>query len=82
MQCEPATSIINIIGGTTKIAALCSISVTQAQRWKYPRAKGGTDGFIPRKYHQTIAAAAAEKGVALAPAAFIDPTALPPKVAA
>ena len=80
MKCEPASRIVALLGGTAIVSNICSISVTQVQRWQYPSAKGGTDGYIPRKYHERLTLAAADRGIALPSAAFVDPLAVPAPV--
>lgn len=73
--CEPAATIIRALGGTGAIADKTGISQTQVGRWRVPSGKGGTDGHIPRKYHDQLRELAKEAGtVADIPvAAFFDP---------
>lgn len=77
MKCEPASQIVALLGGTAIVSSICNISATQVQRWQYPAAKGGTGGFIPRKYHERLTSAAADRGIALPASAFVDPLAVP-----
>ena len=69
---KPAASIIQILGGLNPVSEAAGVSVTSVQRWRLPREKGGTDGFVPRKYHSKLILAAAEKGITLPLAAFVD----------
>lgn len=75
---EPAASIIQLLGGLSAVAGAVSTTTTTVQRWRLPKEKGGTGGYIPRWWHDKIIAAAEAKGVALPAAAFFDITALAP----
>lgn len=72
MQCEPAAQIISKLGGLTAVAKAADVTPTSVQRWRLPSEKGGTGGFIPRKYHGALVTLAAAKGVTLPLHAFID----------
>jgi hypothetical protein len=74
---EPAASIIRLLGGLSAVADALSTTTTTVQRWRRPREKGGTDGYIPRWWHGKIIATAEAKGIQLPPTAFIDAAALP-----
>ncbi len=41
-------------------------------RWQYPRKLGGTNGYIPYKFHQFVWDAARECGVELKPEDFLN----------
>lgn len=71
--CEPATTIILGLGGSGAVSAKTDVTPTTVLRWRIRNEKGGTGGFIPRKYHDQIRELAAEKGVSLPVAAFFDP---------
>lgn len=73
---EPAASIIQLLGGLSAAAGALSSNTTTVQRWRLPKEKGGTGGYIPRWWHDKILAAAEAKGVSLPAAAFFDITAL------
>lgn len=73
MFCEPAASIIEVVGGASALARHLDTSPSSPLRWRLPRDKGGTDGIIPAKYHDRTIALAAERGVALPRGAFADP---------
>lgn len=73
---EPAASIIRLLGGLSAVASAVSTTTATVQRWRRPLSKGGTDGFIPRRWHGKIIEAAQAKGITLHPSAFIDPAAL------
>lgn len=78
MHCEPASSLIFALGGLTAISRATGVSIVTVQRWRFPSEKGGTGGFIPRKYHRQIIELAAQRGIELPQAAFIDATMIPP----
>lgn len=73
MFTEPAASIIEIVGGASALARHLGTSPSSPLRWRLPREKGGTDGFIPAKYHDRIIALAAAQELELPRAAFVDP---------
>lgn len=62
-HCEPAASLIKKLGGLTAVAQITGKSVTQVQRWRLPKEKGGTGGAVPRWHAQKIFAAASERGI-------------------
>jgi hypothetical protein len=70
--CEPATTIILGLGGSAAVSATTGVTPTTVLRWRIRSEKGGTGGFIPRKYHDQIRRMAAEKGATLPVAAFFD----------
>ncbi len=65
MQCEPATSLINRLGGLTKVSGVCDVNVSTVQRWRMPRDKGGTGGFIPHWHARRLLDHAAKEGIAV-----------------
>lgn len=73
MRCDPASKIVAALGGLKSVAEAAGVTPTQVQRWRMPSEKGGTGGYIPRKYHDKLTELAAAKGVDLTPAAFVDP---------
>lgn len=84
-NCEPATTIIRILGGTGPVSDHIGITQTQVGRWRVLTEKGGTDGYIPRKYHDQLREMAKQKDVDIPVAAFFDAevaTATFPRVAA
>lgn len=76
-QREPAASIISRLGGISEVAAICQVSQTQVQRWRWTESNGGTGGFIPRKHHERLIEAAKRLGIVLVPGAFVDPALVP-----
>lgn len=77
MQCEPAASLINRLGGLTKVAEVCDVNISTVQRWRMPREKGGTGGFIPHWYVHRLLEAASERGLPLNPVDFMPASPVP-----
>lgn len=77
MHCEPAAKIILLLGGLSAVAEAANTTATTVQRWRLPAQKGGTGGYVPRKYHDALIKFAKAKGIALPPVAFLDATAVP-----
>ena len=73
---EPAATIIKLLGGLSAVAEGTATTTTTVQRWRSTRTDGGTDGYIPRKWHGKLIAMAEAQGVKLHPTAFIDPAAI------
>lgn len=69
----PAPLIIAKLGGAQRVADLLGLNVSQVHRWKYPRERGGTGGFVPTRHQQELLDIAAALGVDLAPAEFFLP---------
>lgn len=76
VHCEPAATIIIDLGGLTEVARVTDATLTTVQRWRLPTVRGGTGGFIPRKYHDRLIAHGATRGVDLTAASFLETTAL------
>ena len=72
-QTNIAESVIKKCGGAAVVASWLGITPKSVHCWKYPREKGGSDGFIPSKYQGEILLYAKENGVLLEPEDFIDP---------
>jgi hypothetical protein len=75
MHCQPAASIIVAMGGLSAVAKAADVTVTSVQRWRLPSRKGGSGGIIPAKYHKRLIKHAADRGLTLPLAAFVDPVA-------
>lgn len=71
-KCEPAKTIIALLGGVTAVSRGVDTSHVTVQRWRFPIERGGTGGFIPRKHHPALMEMAREKGIDLPAAAFVD----------
>ncbi len=70
---DPAHTILNVLGGPSVVARVLGVGANTASRWRYPASRGGTDGIIPRKYHDRLLAYASEQGIELPRGAFADP---------
>jgi len=71
MRCDPAHSIIEKFGGISAVAKIAGVTPHSVMRWRSPRDKGGTGGFIPHWHVQRLLEAASERGLALQPADFM-----------
>jgi hypothetical protein len=69
---EPAASIIDAFGGLSATAEAAETTTTTVQRWRRPKSKGGTGGYIPRWHHEKLIARAQAMGWVLNPGAFYD----------
>lgn len=54
------------------VAKAASTSTTTVQRWRRPKAKGGTDGYIPRRHHKALIEHSRRVGVRLELVSFVD----------
>lgn len=50
-RCEPAYSIVLILGGVTQTAKICGVTLGAVSRWLSPR---GSNGLIPLVYWAKI----------------------------
>jgi hypothetical protein len=67
---EPASTIIEKLGGVATVAANLKLNRTSVLRWTHSRAQGGTDGLVPSKHQQRLLTLASETGVGLSPDHF------------
>lgn len=67
-----AERIIQKLGGAHRVALIVNIDVSQVYRWTYSKSRGGTDGLIPSRHHQSLINDAMLKGIDLLPL-FFDP---------
>lgn len=70
---DPASSIIERLGGVAVVSDLTGTAYTAPYRWTYPRDRGGTDGAIPQRHHRTLLDYAARKGIPLDANDFLLP---------
>ena len=54
MRCEPASTIIEKLGGLTVVATACGLDVSSVLRWRLPKKRGGTGGLIPAKHQAKL----------------------------
>lgn len=62
---EPASSIIEKLGGEAVVAEITRTSYTAPYRWQAEKSKGGTGGLIPQKYHRLLLDYARAHGIDL-----------------
>lgn len=72
MHCEPAKTIIASLGGITAVARATGKSLVTVQRWRMPKERGGTGGFIPRQHHAELLRLARQSGISLTASSFIE----------
>lgn len=60
---EPATRILAILGGPSKVAARLGLHRTRVSNWKRPKDRGGSGGRIPQNHHRALLEYAREQGV-------------------
>lgn len=68
---DPATKIISNLGGEAKVAEITGTAFTAPYRWQYEKAKGGTGGLIPQRYHLVLLRYAQENNIALTAEDFL-----------
>lgn len=68
---EPASTIIDRLGGPNKVASIAGVHRTRVSNWKRPKAGGGTGGAIPFKHVPALLAAAKDMGVELSTDDFL-----------
>ena len=70
---DPASKIIERLGGEAKVAQITGTAFTAPYRWQHSKKQGGTDGLIPQKYHRTLLDYAHEHDIALKAEDFLAP---------
>ena len=60
---EPASTIIKLFGGPSKVAKIASVHRVRVSNWMRPKSKGGTGGRIPQAHIPVLLAAARERGI-------------------
>lgn len=69
---NPASQIVQKLGGEVVVSSITKTALTAPYRWQYPKAKGGTDGLIPQRYHRTLLDYAREQGIPLESDEFLS----------
>lgn len=62
---SPADKVIQAFGGIRAVARLIERNPSSVQRWRKPRAEGGTGGAVPTAVQGRLLAMAAERGIPL-----------------
>lgn len=70
---EPASSIIERLGGEAVVAKITRTAFTAPYRWQHARDKGGTGGLVPQKHHRPLLDYARTKGIELSAEDFLEP---------
>ncbi len=72
---DPATRIIERLGGEAKVAAITGLALTAPYRWQYEKSRGGTGGLIPQAHHRALLDYADAHRIALSAEDFLMPRA-------
>jgi hypothetical protein len=51
---DPASAIIEKLGGEAKVAEITGMAFTAPYRWQHDKSKGGTGGLIPQAHHRAL----------------------------
>jgi hypothetical protein len=70
---EPATTVIQKLGGEATVAEITMTSLSAPYRWQYAREHGGTGGRIPQRHHRLLLAYARKHGISLSADEFLPP---------
>lgn len=70
---NPASDIIQKLGGEAKVAKLTRTSFTAPYRWQHDKSKGGTGGLIPQSYHRILLDYAETNSIDLKAEDFLPP---------
>ena len=69
-----AKNIIDKCNGDIRlIASWAKLAPKSVYAWQYPKAKGGTGGYIPYRHHDAILAGARKHGYAVTEEDFFKP---------
>lgn len=68
---EPASSIIEKLGGEAVVSKITKTAYTAPYRWQAARKKGGTGGRIPQDHHRTLLSYARENNIPLEAEEFL-----------
>jgi hypothetical protein len=68
---SPASVIIARLGGETTVSFVTGTAYTAPYRWQAARAKGGTGGLIPQRYHRRLIDYARSQGIPLSAEEFL-----------
>ncbi len=68
-----AAHIIAKCGGPQVVASMLGIDLASVHKWKYPKARGGTDGRVPTGRQHELLKRARAAGIDLVPDDFFVP---------
>ena len=69
---EPATRIIELMGGTKAVSEICGVHISQVHKWTWEKSRGGSDGVIPMKHAKSIVDHSRSNGMAVTPDSFFE----------
>lgn len=68
---EPAFSIIQSLGGPTKVSAALGVHRSRVWRWGCSKEQGGTDGIVPFNHVPKLISMARDAGIEIDANAFL-----------
>jgi len=72
MHYDPASTIIEKLGGVRSVAQIAGVSVHTVTKWRLAREKSGTGGIIPHWHVRKLLDGAKDRGVVLSPSEFVQ----------
>ncbi|WDI31614.1 hypothetical protein PUV54_00200 [Hyphococcus flavus] len=71
--CDPAATIIQLLGGDAQTARICGVYRSQPGRWKRPRGvRNGGGGVIPQRHHPLILQYARAHEIPISPSDLVE----------
>ncbi len=70
---EPASTIIERLGGEAKVSEITGMAFTAPYRWQHEKSKGGTGGLIPQSHHRALLDYAEQNNIRLSAEDFLPP---------
>lgn len=70
---DPASKIIQRLGGEAKVAEITGKAFTAPYRWQADKSKGGTGGLIPQTHHRALLDYAEQNNIRLSAEDFLPP---------
>lgn len=77
---DPASKIIERLGGEAKVAEITGMAFTAPYRWQHDKSKGGTGGLIPQAHHRVLLDYARTNNIDLTAEDFLAPATPDPAV--
>jgi hypothetical protein len=59
-HCQPAARVIELCGGIEATAKIVGLDRSGVNRWRMPRARGGSGGLIPMRHARLLLATVPE----------------------
>lgn len=73
MDMTQADHIIEKCGGVAVVCQITGVDKSRVHRWRTPKERGGSGGFIPARHHPVILQGARLRGIDLTPDDFFPP---------